>query len=84
MSNLNAFLHPVQGDETREIIVSNRFLDENGRPVPFRIRALTQEENDAISKRSMRLVKAGGEGAGQHRIRQPHYCGGHVGAGLFQ
>ena len=62
MSNLNAFLHPVQGDETREIIVSNRFLDENGRPVPFRIRALTQEENDAISKRSMRLVKGGRRG----------------------
>ena len=62
MSNLNAFLHPVQGDETREIIVSNRFLDENGRPVPFRIRALTQEENDAISKRPMRLVKGGRRG----------------------
>lgn len=62
MSNLNTFLHPVQGDETREIIVSRRFLDENGQPVPFKIRALTQEENDAISKRSMRLVKGGRRG----------------------
>lgn len=62
MSNLNAFLHPVQGDETREIIISNRFLDEDGKPVPFKIRALTQEENAQISKRSMRLVKGGKRG----------------------
>ena len=58
MSNLNAFLHPVQGDETREIIVSNRFLDENGRPVPFRIRALTQEEK----RRHQQAVHAPGQG----------------------
>lgn len=62
MSNLNAFLHPVQGDETREIIISNRFLDEDGKPVPFKIRALSQEENAQISKRSMRLVKGGKRG----------------------
>lgn len=62
MSNLNAFLHPVQGDETREIIISNRFLGEDGRPVPFKIRALSQEENAQISKRSMRLVKGGKRG----------------------
>ena len=62
MSNLNAFLHPVQGDETREVVISTRFRGEDGRPVPFRIRALTQEENDAISKRSMRLVKGGRRG----------------------
>lgn len=62
MSDLNAFLHPVQGDETREIIISSRFLGEDGRPVPFKIRALSQEENAQISKRSMRLVKGGKRG----------------------
>lgn len=62
MSNLNAFLHPVQGDETREIIISSRFLGEDGKPVPFKIRALSQEENAQISKRSMRLVKGGKRG----------------------
>lgn len=60
--NLNAFLHPVQGDETREVIVSKRFQDEDGQPVPFKIRALTQEENAQISKLSMRLVKGGKRG----------------------
>lgn len=62
MSNLNAFLHPVQGDETREVMISKRFAAEDGKPVPFKIRALTQEENARISERSMRLVKGGKRG----------------------
>ena len=62
MSNLNAFLHPVQGDETREVVISTRFRGEDGRPVPFRIRALTQEENARISRQSMRLVRGGKRG----------------------
>ena len=44
MSNLNAFLHPAQTTEVCEIIVSRRFLDADGRPVPFKVRPLTQEE----------------------------------------
>lgn len=62
MSNLHAFLHPVDGNETKEIIISSRFLGEDGKPVPFKIRALTQEENAQLSKRSMRLVKGGARG----------------------
>lgn len=62
MSNLNAFLHPVQGDETREVLISRRFLGEDGKPVPFKIRALSQEENAQISRQSMRLVKGGKRG----------------------
>lgn len=62
MSNLNAFLHPVQGDETREVVISARFTGEDGKPVPFKIRALTQEENARISRQSMRPVKGGKRG----------------------
>lgn len=62
MSNLNAFLHPVHGDETREVLISRRFLGEDGKPVPFKIRALSQEENAQISRQSMRLVKGGKRG----------------------
>lgn len=62
MNSLNAFLHPVQGDETREIIISDRFCGEDGKPVPFKIRALTQEENAQLSRRSMRNVKGGRRG----------------------
>ena len=40
MSTLNAFLHPVQV-ENQEVIISNRFI-EDGKPVPFVIRPVTQ------------------------------------------
>ena len=59
MSNFSAFLHPVSAGE-KEIVISNRFQDENGQPVPFKIRALTQEENDRITRESTRRVKVDG------------------------
>lgn len=62
MSNLNAFLNPVQADETREVLVSKRFLGEDGKPALFRIRALTQEENAQIGKKCMRMAKFGKRG----------------------
>jgi len=62
MSNLSAFLHPVQAGETREVVVSKRFLGEDGRPVPFKIRALTQEENNHLTKQSMGPAKGGRRG----------------------
>lgn len=62
MNNLNAFLHPVQGDETQDVLISKRFQSEDGKPALFRIRALTQEENARISRQSMRLVKGGKRG----------------------
>lgn len=48
MASLSAFLNPVVPDE-EEIIISKRF-QENGKPVPFKIRPLTQEENQALIK----------------------------------
>lgn len=59
MSKLSAFLNPV-APEAKEIIVSNRFRDENGNPVPFKIRPLTQEENDALSKKARRTKMVNG------------------------
>ena len=61
MSRLSAFLHPVASCGEKEVIISNRFQDEEGNPVQFKIRALTQEENDAITKKATRQVKAGGQ-----------------------
>lgn len=48
MSKLNAFLHPVEVEETKEIIVSKRFVGEDGKPAPFKIRTITGESNDAL------------------------------------
>lgn len=70
-SNLSAFLKPVQGDETNDIIISKRFLDEDGRPVPFKIRALTQEENDRLVKQSQKLVSGGKRG--ERRLDNAEY-----------
>lgn len=54
--NLHAFLHPETPEE-QEIIISTRFKDESGEPVPFRIRAITQEENEALMKAATRTMK---------------------------
>lgn len=73
MSKLSAFLHPVCTQEEKEIVVSARFvkrdndgnpvLDENGNMIPetFKIRALTQEENDQITKQATRQIKVNGQ-----------------------
>ena len=50
MSKLSAFLHPVTTQEEKEVVISKRFQDENGNPVPFKIRPLSQDENDALVK----------------------------------
>lgn len=60
MSRLSAFLHPVQTAEEREVVISRRFLDEDGTPVPFTIRALTQEENDALTAKCRRVQTVAG------------------------
>lgn len=61
MSVLSAFLHPVVTREEKEVIISKRFLGEDGKPVPFKIRSLTQEENAAIIKAATRQKKVDGQ-----------------------
>lgn len=58
--DLKAFLHPAVVSEKKEIVISKRFLDDNGNPVTFKIQALTQEENEKLVKQSTRSVKANG------------------------
>ena len=61
MSNLKAFLNPVQSTAAHEVVISKRFVGEDGKPVPFKIRPLTQEENDSITKRCLRQSKVNGQ-----------------------
>lgn len=49
-SKLKAFLRPAVA-ENEEVIISTRFTDDKGEVVPFVIRALTQEENDKLTKK---------------------------------
>lgn len=59
MSSLNAFLNPIQV-ENKEVVVSNRF-QENGKPVPFVIRPITQKENKQLIKKYTKRDKKGNE-----------------------
>lgn len=59
MSSLNAFLNPVQV-ENKEVIISDRFL-EDGKPVPFIIRPITQKENEQLIKKYTKKDKKGNE-----------------------
>ena len=61
MSKLSAFLHPVTAAEEREVVISKRFQDEKGNPVPFKIRALSQAENDAVTKKATRRLRENGQ-----------------------
>ena len=60
MSDIKYFLNPIETDETRDVVISNRFVDDNGKPVPFKIKVLTQEENEKIKKQASTPVKKGG------------------------
>lgn len=60
MSRLSAFLHPIPVQQEKEVVISDRFVDENGNAVPFKIRALTQEENEALVKQSRRMRRIDG------------------------
>jgi len=59
-SNLTAFLHPVQVEE-QEIVISDRFKDEDGAPAVFVIRPITQAENEKLIRLSTRRHKEDGQ-----------------------
>lgn len=59
MASLSAFLNPIIPDE-QEVIISKRFV-EDGKVVPFKIRPLTQEENNALIKQCT-VTKKGAKG----------------------
>lgn len=60
MNNLQAFLYPAVPTEDQEIVISRRFLGEDGEPIKFKIRAITQEESERITKKCTRAVKERG------------------------
>lgn len=59
MNTLNAFLNPVKV-ENQEVIISKRF-QESGKPVPFIIRPISQDENKILIKKFSKRDKKGFE-----------------------
>lgn len=53
MTNLEAFLLPPAMEEEKEVVVSKRFKDADGKPIPFRIRMIDQETNERLQRRAL-------------------------------
>lgn len=50
-SDLYAFLHPTNPEEIiEEVVISERFKDENGNVVPFKIKPLTKGKVEQLSR----------------------------------
>lgn len=61
MSNLSAFMNPVYTEKTVKVVVSDRFVDENGDPVPFEIKSLSHKTFELIRKRSQKDIVINGK-----------------------
>lgn len=61
MDNLQAFLNPVAVDETKEVVISKRFVDKDGKPIPFKIKTIMQEENERISRKCRKVETVRGQ-----------------------
>ena len=59
MSSLAAFLKPAYTERKIEVVIGDRFLDEEGNPVPVVMKSLTQEQLNAIAKKSTKEKKVG-------------------------
>jgi hypothetical protein len=58
MSSLKAFFAKTNpADIVEEFVVSERFRDEKGNPIPWKIRALTEAENEELRRASTQYVK---------------------------
>ncbi|MCM3040744.1 phage portal protein [Paenibacillus motobuensis] len=61
MSNLSLFFaQNVVSEISEEVIISPRFKNEAGKPVPWKLRSMTEEENEAIRKSAQRKIKERG------------------------
>lgn len=60
MGVLEAFLHPIAVEETKKVEISKRFIGEDGKPVPFEIKTISQDENAQLIKQYTRRKVANG------------------------
>lgn len=61
MSNLSAFFaQNVNSEIIEEVVISDRFKDEAGKPIQWKVRSMTEEENEAIRKSAQRKIKEKG------------------------
>lgn len=58
MSDLSVFYAQNVSGLTEDLIVSERFKDKDGKPVPWKLRSMTEEENESIRKSATKRVQA--------------------------
>jgi hypothetical protein len=51
------FANNVQSEITEEVVVSERFKDEDGNPIPWKLRTMTEAENEQLRKSSTKMQK---------------------------
>lgn len=61
MSNLSAFLNPTYTEKKAEVVISDRFLNEDGTPAKFVIKALPHEAFERIRKHSYKETTVNGK-----------------------
>ncbi|MEG2521251.1 MAG: phage portal protein [Anaerovoracaceae bacterium] len=61
MNNLKAFFaENVKEEETTKVAVSNRFKDENGKIIPWEIKAVTSQRDEELREKSTKRVDVEG------------------------
>lgn len=62
MSDISLFFaNNVSTETIEEVIVSERFKDKEGKPVPWVLHSITEEENDVIRKSATKRNKVKGQ-----------------------
>lgn len=61
MGVLKAFLCPAPIDDTKTVVISKRFVGEDGKPVPFELKAITQEQNQVLMRKHTRAKMVNGQ-----------------------
>lgn len=61
MSDFSAFFaQNVESEIIEEVVISERFKDKEGKPIPWKIRGMSEEENEEIRKSSTKMDKVKG------------------------
>lgn len=72
MSKLDWFLNPSEAEKVREIVISNRFKDDKGKPATIKLKAISQADNNVIMKRCT-IREKGSNGVMQDKLDTQKY-----------
>lgn len=61
MSVLKGFLQPTPAGETKDVVISKRFVGEDGKPLPFKIKIIDQDTNDRIVRAATKTYTKKGQ-----------------------